>query len=63
MNKLVDLSGDEFDRGYVNLMVKDHEQDVKAFEMQSTKANDPDIRAWAAKTLLTLREISASLIL
>jgi putative membrane protein len=56
MNKLSGLSGDAFDREYVNMMVKDHEKDVKEFEKASTKAKDPDVRAFAAKTLPTLRE-------
>lgn len=56
MNKLSSLSGDAFDREYINMMVKDHEKDVKEFEKASTKAKDPDVRAFAAKTLPTLRE-------
>jgi putative membrane protein len=56
MNKLGGLSGEAFDREYINMMVKDHEKDVKEFEKQSTKAKAPDLRAWAAKTLPTLRE-------
>jgi putative membrane protein len=56
MNKLSGLSGDAFDREYINMMVKDHEKDVKEFEKASTKAKDPDVRAFAAKTLPTLRE-------
>ena len=55
-NKLMSLSGDAFDREYMNQMVKDHEKDVKEFERASTKAKDPDVRAFAAKTLPTLRE-------
>jgi Predicted outer membrane protein len=56
MNKLSGLSGDAFDREYVNMMVKDHEKDVKEFETASMKAKDLDVRAFAAKTLPTLRE-------
>lgn len=56
MNKLSSLSGDAFDREYMNMMVKDHEKDVKEFEKVSTKAKDADVRAFAAKTLPTLRE-------
>ena len=56
MNKLAGLSGADFDRAYVNMMVKDHEKDVKEFEKASAKATDPDIRAWATSTLPTLRE-------
>ena len=56
MNKLSGLSGDAFDREYVDMMVKDHEKAVKEFENASMKAKDPDVRAFAAKTLPTLRE-------
>jgi putative membrane protein len=56
MNKLAGLSGDAFDREYINMMVKDHEKDVKEFEKASTKAKDPDVRAFATNTLPTLRE-------
>jgi putative membrane protein len=56
MNKLSGLTGDAFDREYINMMVKDHEKDVKEFEKASTKAKDADVRAFAAKTLPTLRE-------
>jgi len=55
-NKLSGLSGDAFDREYIKMMVKDHEKDVKEFEKASTKAKDTDVRAFAAKTLPTLRE-------
>ena len=56
VSKLSALSGAEFDRKYMEHMVKDHEKDVAAFERESTKGSDSDIKAWAAKTLPTLRE-------
>jgi putative membrane protein len=56
VSKLSALSGAEFDRKYMDEMVKDHEKDVAAFERESTKGSDPDLKAWAAKTLPTLRE-------
>ena len=55
-DKLSKLSGADFDREYMDMMVKDHTKDVKEFEDASTKAKDADIKAWAAKTLPTLRE-------
>jgi putative membrane protein len=55
-DRLAKLSGDAFDRGYVEAMVKDHRKDVKAFEQQSMRAKDPDLKAWVDKTLPTLRD-------
>lgn len=56
VNKLSALSGAEFDRKYMEEMVKDHEKDVAAFQRESTSGSDADLKAWAAKTLPTLRE-------
>jgi len=50
------MSGAEFDRAYVKMMVNDHNKDVKAFEKQSTRGADPDVKAFAGKTLATLQE-------
>jgi len=54
-DKLRKLEGAEFDKGYIMMMVKDHEKDVKAFEKASKDAEDADIKAFAAKTLPTLQ--------
>lgn len=56
MDKLSKLSGAEFDKEYISAMVKDHEDDVKAFETQSKEGNDADVKAFAAKTLPTLQD-------
>jgi putative membrane protein len=48
--------GAQFDRAYLNMMVKDHEKDVKEFEEASKDAEDSDVKAFAAKTLTTLQE-------
>ncbi|HXG94909.1 MAG TPA: DUF4142 domain-containing protein [Blastocatellia bacterium] len=56
LDKLSKLSGADFDREYMETMVDDHTEDVSEFESQSTKANDPDLRAWVVKTLPTLRD-------
>jgi putative membrane protein len=50
------LSGAEFDRKYMKLMVEDHDQDVKAFQDQANGAADPDLKSFAARTLPTLQE-------
>lgn len=55
VDRLSKLSGAEFDKEYVDEMVKDHRNDVDEFEEASKDAADPALKAWAAKTLPTLR--------
>jgi putative membrane protein len=50
------LSGKDFDKEYVEHMVKDHKKDVKEFQDASKELTDPDLRAFAEKTLPTLQE-------
>lgn len=50
------LSGVAFDEAYINHMVAEHNQDVSLFGRQSRQGNDPDLKAWAAKTLPILQE-------
>ena len=54
--KLAKLSGAEFDREYMALMVEDHDKDVAAFQDEAKDGSDPDIKSFAAKTLPTLQE-------
>lgn len=56
IDKLSKLSGVKFDEGYADKMVDDHKDDVKEFKDASTDLKDPDIRAWAAKTLPVLED-------
>ena len=53
---LSSLSGADFDKQYMKHMVEDHEKDVAEFEKASTTGQDSDLKAWAAKTLPTLKE-------
>lgn len=55
MNKLSKLSGADFDKEYVKAMVQAHEKDVAAFENVSKTAADADVKAFATKTLPTLK--------
>ena len=54
--KLSKLSGAAFDRAYVAAMLDDHRKDVAEFERVSMHAADSDLKAWAAKTLPTLKD-------
>jgi putative membrane protein len=53
---LAKLSGPAFDNAYLERMVSDRQQDVRDFEKRAKEAHDPDVRAFAAKTLATLQE-------
>src|SRR4051812_48534754 len=56
MTRLSGLKGAQFDRTYMSEMVRDHREDVAAFERESRTGKDPEVKAWAAKTLPTLQE-------
>jgi putative membrane protein len=56
MDKLAKLSGADFDREYMRNQVKDHEKAVALFERQANSGSDADLKAFATKTLPTLRE-------
>jgi len=54
--KMQKMTGVDFDKAYSKAMLSDHQKDVAAFEKQSSKGSDADIKAFAAKTLPTLQE-------
>jgi putative membrane protein len=56
VTKLSGMSGAEFDRAYMKMMVSDHKKDVSEFEKQTTRATDADVKAFATSTLPTLKE-------
>ncbi|RFS18879.1 DUF4142 domain-containing protein [Chitinophaga silvatica] len=55
MEELGKKSGKDFDKSYIDMMVDDHEKDVKAFEKASEDLTDVDLKAWAGNTLPTLK--------
>ena len=56
VDDLSKLSGAEFDKEYVKLMVDDHKEDIDLFKDASFNAKDPDVKAFAGKTLPTLQK-------
>ena len=50
------LNGKDFDKEYAEHMVKDHKKDVKEFQDATKELTDPDLRAFAEKTLPTLQD-------
>jgi len=53
---LAKKSGNDFDKAYVNMMIEDHKNDVSDFTSASIKTQDPDIKAYAKKTLPVLQK-------
>lgn len=45
-----------FDHEYMEYMVKDHKEDIKAFEKEANSGKDADVKGFASKTLPTLQE-------
>ncbi len=53
--KLQNESGSKFDQDYAKAMVKDHQEDVKEFQKESTSGKDPQIKSFASQTLPILQ--------
>ncbi len=56
LDSMSKLSGAEFDKEYVENMEDDHEEDVAKFQKQADSSTDPDVKAFAMKTLPTLKK-------
>lgn len=54
--KAQQISGQDFDRRYLNLVVQDHQEETSAFAKQAKSGDDTDIRNWAAKTLPMIKQ-------
>jgi len=54
--KILELKGADFDRMFMTHMVEDHQKAIALFEAASKSAKDADLKAFAGKTLPTLRE-------
>jgi putative membrane protein len=55
-DKLSGLSGSQFDHAYMQAMIKDHKEDIAEFQKEAKTGHDPKIKAFAAKTVPTLKE-------
>jgi putative membrane protein len=55
-SRLEKLSGDAFDRAYMEAMVKDHRADINEFKMEAAHGANPDIKTFASNTLPTLQD-------
>lgn len=55
-DRLAGLRGSAFDRAYGQAMVQDHEEDLRAYQTQAREGTDPDVKAFAARTVPVLQE-------
>lgn len=55
-SRLEKLSGEQFDRAYMQDMVRDHTKDVTEFRTEAKTAKDPAIKNFASQTLPTLED-------
>ena len=53
--RLSKLSGAAFDKAYISDMVEDHKKDIADFKKEATTGKDSAVKAFAAKTLPTLK--------
>jgi putative membrane protein len=56
VNRLQGLSGSDFDRAYITLMVQDHQTDVAKFQDESQDADSPRVRELASASLPVLQQ-------
>gem|GEM_PF-89549 len=49
------LSGKDFDKHYMDMMVNDHKNDIDMFEKASNNLTDPELKTFASNTLPVLR--------
>ena len=56
LTKFSNMSATVFDRAYSKEMLDDHVKDVAAFDKESTKGTDADLKAFATRTLPTLQD-------
>jgi putative membrane protein len=54
--RLSELKGSAFDSAYTQDMVRDHKQDIAAFQREAQSGQDPALKSFAQKELPTLQE-------
>lgn len=55
MEKMSKKDMENFDQAWLTMMMRDHEQDINLYEMQAKNGTDPELKAWAKKTVPVLK--------
>jgi putative membrane protein len=53
-NELASKVGADFDKGYADVMIKDHKNAIGDFKKEAEKGKDSEVKAWANEKLPTL---------
>jgi putative membrane protein len=56
LDQMSKMNGGAFDQAYLADQVKDHEKTIALFEKEARSGNDAELKAFAKKTLPTLKE-------
>ncbi|MGE0128098.1 MAG: DUF4142 domain-containing protein [Blastocatellales bacterium] len=56
VSKLQDLSGKQFDRDFMSLMLKDHAEDITTYERAINQVTNAELKQFASQALPILRE-------
>lgn len=55
LDDMAKMKGKSFDSHFISMMTTDHKQDIADFEKQANSGTDPELKAFAAKTLPVLK--------
>jgi putative membrane protein len=55
INDLNNKTGKDFDKDFMDMMVRDHKKTIDDFQKADNNTNDADVKAWIEKTLPTLQ--------
>lgn len=55
VDKFSKMSGEQFDKAYMRMMVQDHRDDVEKFEKASKNESNGEVKNWVKKTLPVLK--------
>ena len=55
VDELGKKSGADFDKDYIDMMVKDHQEDINMFEKAANSLKDADLKSFATNTLPVLK--------
>jgi putative membrane protein len=53
---MMKLNDANFDKEYIDAMVKDHEKDLAAFQAEAQNGTDADVKAFASKTATVIKK-------